>query len=273
MFGGHGDNSFATNIEVSDSLKTIDNLKKAKELLHIVGRFEEDQFLDESIIMLVKNFSERYIDGYKVVGDLQTPQAYAIDFGLFEKEKKQAVEYLVELIRNTNNHLQAGVMGYRCVLKVLAENGYAELAYKLITQKTWPSWGNLIEQGATTLWEHFTEFVYTERGVEQKDGTERLWSLNHSAFGGVSKWFYNYIAGIKVKSAKFVEISPIFISGINNVNASFNNLGNEISVSWKRIGETCEIVINNDGFDGEIKIKGKNRPLGNGKTTLTFYNS
>lgn len=270
VFGGHGDDGFETNVEVTDSIKTIDNLKKAKELLHIAGRFEEDEFLDQSISSLTETFTKKYIEGYRVIGDLQTPQAYAIAVGLFGSEKQRAVEHLVQLVKNAKDHLQAGVMGYRYVLNVLADNGYAELAYKMITQKTWPSWGYLIEQGATTLWEHFAEFVHTEKGIEQKDGTEKLWSLNHSAFGGVSKWFYNYVAGIKVKSAKVLEISPAFISGLNNASARFNNLGNEISFSWKRGSEVCELVIDNDGFDGEIKIKGENKPLMNGKQILRF---
>ena len=199
---------------------------------------------------------------------MQTPQAFAIHLGLFGDKTQQAVDYLAELIHKSDEHLNSGVMGYKYVLNILADNGYADLAYKLITQKTWPSWGNLIEQGATTLWEHFTEFVYTDRGVEQKDGTQRLWSLNHSCFGGVSKWFYNYVAGIKVKSAKVLEISPAFISGVENASASFENAGNSISVNWKKENGKYTVEIVNSGFDGEIRINGLVRKLSNGKTIL-----
>ncbi len=268
VMGGHGDESFATNVEVTDTLKTIENLKKAKALLHIAGRFDEDEFLDGSIASLCERFCEKYIDGDKVIGDLQTPQALAVCLGLFGERTQRAVDYLVQLIHRTNDHLQAGVMGYRYVLNALADHRYTELAYRRVTQKTWPSWGNLIEQGATTLWEHFTEFEESENGIVQKDGTERLWSLNHSAFGGVSKWFYNYIAGLKVTGAKTVEISPNFLAEIGCASAKFCNFGNAVCVRWKRVDGGCEVVVENDGFNGEIKIGGESRPLRKGKTVL-----
>ena len=270
VLGGDGDDHHPTNIEVSDTLKTIDNLIKAKKILNISNIYSEDEFIEKSVSMLSKNFTDKYIEGYKVITGLQTPQAFAIHLGLFGDKKKQAIEYLVELIKGTNNHLNAGVMGYKYVLNIIADNGYADLAYKLITQKTWPSWGNLIEQGATTLWEVFTEFIYTERGIEQKINSNRMWSLNHSAFGGVSTWFYNYVAGIKVKSAKVLEISPIFISGIDSASASFENLGNSINVCWKLENGRYTVEIKNSGFSGEIKINGESKKLTDGKITLWF---
>lgn len=269
VLGGLGDDKYPGNcVEISDTLKTIDNLNKAKKILNTVDIHCEDEFIDKSISKLSKSFCDKYVDGYKITTGLQTPQAFAIHLGLFGEKTGRAIEYLVELIKGTNNHLNAGVMGYKYVLNILAENGYIDLAYKLITQKTWPSWGNLIEQGATTLWECFTEFVCTERGLEQKIDSNRLWSLNHSAFGGVSTWFYNYIAGIKVKSAKVLEISPVFISGLESASASFENLGNTINVSWKKENEKYIVEIINNGFDGEIKINGESKKLIDGKVTF-----
>lgn len=266
VLGGVGDDKYpGNNVEVTDTLKTIDNLNKAKAILNVVEIHSEDDFIDKSISVLVKNFADKYIDGYKVITGLQTPQALAIHLGLFDDKKEQAIEHLVELIKDTDCHLNSGVMGYRFVLNILADNGYVDFAYKLITQKTWPSWGNLIKQGATTLWETFTEFVHTERGIEQKMDSNRLWSLNHSCFGGVSTWFYNYVAGIKVKSAKVLEISPNFITGLESASASFENLGNTISVSWKMSNGKNVVCIENKGFDGIVKLGDFICKLVNGK--------
>ncbi|MEI4872823.1 hypothetical protein Q8G47_29285, partial [Klebsiella pneumoniae] len=81
-------------------------------------------------------------------------QAMAIHYGLFEKEEREkAFDVLLELIRKENNRLDTGVLGGRVLFHVLSEFGESDLAYKMIVGPEYPSYGNWIERGATTLWE------------------------------------------------------------------------------------------------------------------------
>ena len=76
--------------------------------------------------------------------------------------------------------LIGGILGAKYLLNALTENGRADVAYRIASQKDLPSWGWWLEQGATTLW-------------EQWNGTE---SHNHIMFGDISAWFYKALAGI-----------------------------------------------------------------------------
>ena len=61
--------------------------------------------------------------------------------------------------------------------------GRADVAYTIANQRTFPGWGHMLENGATTLWEHW-EF------------SDNTFSHNHPMFGSVSEWFYRVLAGI-----------------------------------------------------------------------------
>jgi alpha-L-rhamnosidase len=52
-------------------------------------------------------------------------------------------------------HVDVGILGTKAVLNALSENGYADLAYAVASQETYPSWGWWIVNGATTLYENW----------------------------------------------------------------------------------------------------------------------
>ena len=175
----------------------------------------------------------------------QTAQAKAIEVGLFaEEEKPKAVQRLVELIKCDGNRFKVGVIGARVLFRVLAENGYAELAHRLITQDGFPSYKYWLDQGATSLWEAFHEVK--EGSLLRKDGG-RMLSLNHHFWGDVSAWFYRYILGIRVNpdgtDANHIEIHPCEIPGISFAEGKYENKNGSVSVKWSR------------GIDGKPEIQ------------------
>ncbi len=87
---------------------------------------------------------------------------------------------------NRNGHLYCGILGAKYVYDVLTDAGMADLAYKVVLQKDLPSYGYMIELGATTVWELW----------EYKTGPE-MNSHNHQMFGSVLDWFFGGIAGIR----------------------------------------------------------------------------
>ena len=163
-------------------------------------------------------------------------KAKAIEVGLFTgTEKQQAVQRLVELIAEDGNRFKVGVIGARVLFRVLAENGYAELAYKLITQDGFPSYKYWLDHGATSLWEAFHEVQ--DGSLLRKDGG-RMLSLNHHIWGDISAWFYRYILGIRVNpndtDANYIEVHPCEISGIAFAEGKYENENGSIAVQWHR---------------------------------------
>ncbi len=256
--GGPGDGNCSTPVEITDTLISIENLRKAKMLFGLCSVNKYNNLIDDMLDGYIKNFKEKYIRNSAVVCKTQTAQALALELGLFEDNAK-AFEQLLEIIKNDNNHMHCGVLGFRPVFRMLAEYGQSSLAYKMIVQDTHPSYGNIIKQGATGMWEKFTEYYETPNGIRQKDGRERNYSLNHSVFGGITSFFMEYFAGIRVISHDTLEISPVLLKELSDIEASFENNGKKVIVKIENIEDRFKISVTNNGFKCHIKPLEKNQ--------------
>ena len=111
-------------------------------------------------------------------------------------------------IRQICGHFYTGVLGGRVIYRVLAENGYIDLAYNMIVRPDYPSYGNWIARGATTLWEVF-----------QPEDSDRIGSLNHHFWGDISSWFTQALSGIRMAAhgePNEVDFRPSFISRLTS---------------------------------------------------------
>ena len=125
--------------------------------------------------------------------------------------------------------MDCGVLGAKYLLNVLLDNGHAEDAYRLVTQKEYPGYGWQIEQGASTLWENW-------------DGGD---SQLHIMFGDVSAWFYKALAGIRLDVSKprsFV-IRPHPVSGVAWAKASSTTVSGRVESEWSRRGDELTMQI------------------------------
>src|ERR1035438_9533917 len=84
----------------------------------------------------------------------QTSSVLPLYFGMIPEEYRPAV--VQTLVRNieqkSDGHVGTGLVGAQWLMRTLSDNGQADLAYKIATQKTYPGWGYMVEQGATTVW-------------------------------------------------------------------------------------------------------------------------
>ena len=155
----------------------------------------------------------------------QTSLSCALYQGLVEPANKARVlSNLVAAVEKANGHIDTGILGAKYLLNALLENGRADVAYRIASQKDLPSWGWWIEQGATTLW-------------EQWNGTE---SRNHIMFGDISAWFYKALAGINPDPAapafKHFIIKPNLVGGLTSAEASYDSVRGRIVSDWKAQG-------------------------------------
>lgn len=152
----------------------------------------------------------------------QTSQLVPLAFGLVPKENIQkVVDNLVDDIVAKNYHLDTGCVGAKEILPVLSNCGYADVAYKILTQRTYPSWGFMIEEGATSLWEMW-------------ETTTR--SRAHYFLGTYDEWLFQYLAGItnvEQGYAKFV-INPYIPKELTYITCTENTVRGKIESSWKK---------------------------------------
>ncbi|HYG39035.1 MAG TPA: family 78 glycoside hydrolase catalytic domain [Cytophagales bacterium] len=158
---------------------------------------------------------------------LQTELSVALYWGLVPKELiNKVAANLAKRVEADNHHLDVGILGAKAILNALSENGYADLAYKMASQETYPSWGWWIVNGATTLYENWN--------IDAKNDI----SMNHIMFGEIGAWLYKGLGGIKPDLAKpgfkNILLEPHFVSGLNHFEASFANPYGTVVSSWKR---------------------------------------
>ena len=232
------EDQFKTPLVVTDTILTCDIAEKAAFIYGELGMEAQKRFALSLAERTRAAFRENLIDkaSLTVEGGTQTGQAMALFYGMFtEEEKARALDVLVKYIHDADDHFDTGVLGGKVIYRVLAENGYVDLAYKMITRPDYPSYGNWIARGATTLWEAF----YPENG--------RILSLNHHFWGDVSAWFYIYLAGMKInptcRDTTEVDIKPCFAEALSEVSAYHDMPDGKISVSWNRNGSKITLAI------------------------------
>ena len=90
-----------------------------------------------------------------------------------------------DIVYGHNTHMTTGIVGAKYLFPLLTRTGNSDLAYELATDTSYPSWGYMVEHGATTLWELW----------QDKTGPS-MNSHNHPMFGSIGAWFYEALAGI-----------------------------------------------------------------------------
>lgn len=164
----------------------------------------------------------------------QTAYVLALMFDLVDKkDRKRTVDTLVGYLKDNNYHLTTGFVGTPYLCHVLTENGYNDIAYKLVQQRDYPSWLYQITKGATTIWEHW-DGIKEDGSFWSKD----MNSFNHYAYGSIGDWMYQVMAGIDLDENKpgykHIIINPQPGEGISYAKASFNSAYGEISSSWEK---------------------------------------
>jgi alpha-L-rhamnosidase len=90
-----------------------------------------------------------------------------------------------DILYQNNTHLTTGIIGTKYSMEVLSKFHSSDLAYEVAVQTSYPGWGYMVANGATTLWELW----------QNKTGPS-MNSHNHPMFGSVGAWFYHVLAGI-----------------------------------------------------------------------------
>jgi alpha-L-rhamnosidase len=228
-----------TPMDLSSSWFMLKDTKTAANIAEIIGKQSEAEELSKRAVCLTESFNRAFNDHGLYATTRMSPidnhpgmtsQILPLALGIVPPEdEKRAVELLLEALeRRFDYHADCGIVGIRYLFPVLEKYGYTEAVFQILSRKTYPSFGYMVEQGATTLWERW-EFL-AGKGMN---------SHNHIMFGSVDSWFYRYLCGIIPLEPgwKRISISPRFPSGINNACAALDTIRGPVGVEWKRTGE------------------------------------
>jgi alpha-L-rhamnosidase len=189
-------------------------------------------------------FNRRFVkaDG-RMPGDTQAGYALALNFDLLPAElRAQAAQRLVEGIHNYNGHLSTGIQSTHRALLELTRWGHNDTAWQLLTNRTFPSWLYMIDNGATTIWERWDGYV-KGRGFQDPG----MNSFNHWAFGAVGEWLWRHIAGLNPDDVqpgwKHFVIRPRPGGGVTWATGQYDSIHGRIISSWKLEGDRFRIDV------------------------------
>lgn len=200
-------------------------LSKAAALL---GKTQDAEHYQDLSDKIRKAINEKYLDREAGVyaSGTQTEQCVPLYWGVVPDDMKAKVAAnLDRKVQEADFHLDCGVLGARAILNALSRNGYAETAYKVATQDTYPSWGWWVVNGATTLLENW-----------DLQATSDI-SDNHMMFGDIGGWFFRELAGIRPQTPGFATIllEPKFI-GPEDFAVSYECPYGTIATKWHMDG-------------------------------------
>ncbi|HEY5911906.1 MAG TPA: glycoside hydrolase family 78 protein [Verrucomicrobiae bacterium] len=203
-------------------------------MAEIIGRKDDARRYRDLAQRIKAVFNEKFVkpDG-RIEGDTQAGYALALNFGLLPAElRTKAAQHLVNNISQYSGHLSTGIQTTHRAMLELTANGYQGTAWGLLTNRSFPSWLYMIDNGATTIWERWDGYV-KGRGFQDAG----MNSFNHWAFGAVGEWIWRNVAGINPDDAapgyKHFIVHPRCCAGLTWARGSYDSIHGTISSEWR----------------------------------------
>lgn len=198
----------------------------------VLGKNEDAQTYNELFRQIKEAFNTAYVaSNGRIKGNTQTCYLMALAFDLLSQQHRQeATKHLVADIESRGTHLSTGFVGTSMLMPTLSATGNTPLAYRLLLNDTFPSWGFSIKHGATSIWERWDGWT-PEKGFQDPV----MNSLAHYSFGAVGQWMFQTVAGIDTAEPGFqkIVIRPQPAEGLTWLKASYRSLHGRIATEWK----------------------------------------
>ncbi|MCX6560984.1 MAG: family 78 glycoside hydrolase catalytic domain [Candidatus Aminicenantes bacterium] len=222
-----------------------------------LGRKADAARLEKRATAITTAFNKRFLhDGqYEVPRSSpidrfagQTSNALPLWLGMVPSEAKTRVfSALIKAVTEDQDyHLDTGILGTRYLLEVLSRGGRGDAAFRVVSQTSYPGWGYMIREGATTLWERWEKI--TSGGMN---------SHNHVMLASVDAWLYKFLAGIRCTAPGWrrAVIEPPNLEGCRSARASVAAGGGTLAAVWTRRKDEFTIDVRVPaGTQAEVRI-------------------
>ncbi len=143
-----------------------------------------------------------------------------------EEEIGAAKDSLLNAVQNgPAGHFNTGIFGTKYVLETLSEYVSPESVFEIVNSTSYPGWGFMIDNGATTIWETWKE-------------SDNTFSNNHPMFGTVSEWFFRWLGGIRPQEEfpgfKEFTLAPFTPEGLESANSTYHSPFGRIVSNWQK---------------------------------------
>ena len=210
---------------------------KMAKFAEILGFAEDVTFFQKEITTSTIAFNDKYFN--RVTGvyanNTVTANILPLWFGMVPKglEDKVMNSIVDKTMNECGGHVSTGVIGIQQLMRCLTEYGHGDLALKIASNDTYPSWGYMYRNGATTIWELWNG----------NTADPAMNSGNHvMLLGDLILWEYEYLGGIRALEPGYskIQLKPYPIEGLDFVNCAYNSVSGRIESNWKREGNRFE---------------------------------
>ncbi len=245
---GGTDEEFIANLYYAVSAGIVADAAK------VLGKNEEEKTyraLSEKQFAVVKD--EYFSKTGRCCIKTQTALTLALKYHLtdnVELTRKQ----LRKLFEDNHDKLKTGFVGTPLLCNVLTDNGFTDLAFKLLLNKEFPGWLHEVLLGATTVWERWNSIL--------DDGTIsgiNMNSMNHYSYGAVLDWMFRHVAGIACEEGtvgyREVRFAPEYNWNLRECHGSYDSPMGVYKSGWKLLDPTTVTVHFTVPFGGCARVK------------------
>ncbi len=232
---GKGPDHGATSQALIGTAYSYLNVKLMARVAHRLGNLDDEKRYSDLAAKIRYGFNQRFFNAQRAQYESSTQTSYVLPlaFGLVPDESRpRAIQNLVDdIMVQHQGYSTVGLVGMQWLMEVLTETGHADVALTIATRANRPSWGYMIAQGATTIWERY-------------DMNTRDPGMNSEALliqtGDVVTWLYQALAGINYDPEhpgfKNIVMHPRVVAGLTSAKGTLDSPQGMISSSWQTQG-------------------------------------
>jgi len=213
----------------------------------ILGKHDDAQSYAKLTQNIKDAFNRKWLntDTNQYATGSQTCNLFALALDVVPEANRKAVAANVakNITEKYNGHLHTGIIGTTSMMEALVENGYGDVMYNLVNRTTYPGWGYMVDQGATSIWESWGRFM--------KKRSRRAESM--AMFATIDEFMYSDLAGIKgpdyygsgfmTPGFKQIRIRPFVPDDLQHARASFKTVRGIVASIWKKGDDSFEMRV------------------------------
>ncbi len=215
------------------------------EAARVLGYREDREQYARLAQEIKKAFNKKWLnkDSCQYASGSQTANAFPLALGIVPPESVQGVvENLTQtIVEKHQGHLHTGNTGTTCLIDTLTAHGQGEVMLRIVSQTSYPGWGFMVTEGASTIWESWS--------LESTVGNSEsmiMWAT-------IDEFFYHDLAGIKgpdyygpgymAPGFKEIEIKPHVLGDLRSASASIKTVRGMVSSSWEKTDDSLTLKV------------------------------
>ena len=210
---------------------------KMAKFAEVLNLPDDIKYFNEEIANATAAFNQKYFNYTDCYYGNNTVTANILPlwFGMAPMDlQEQVFNNIVDKTENEcGGHVSTGVVGIQQLMRTLTEFGRGDLAFKIASNDTYPSWGFMVRNGATTIWELWNG----------NTADPSMNSGNHvMLLGDLILWEYEYLGGIQALEPGYskIQLKPYPVEGLDYVNCAYESVSGRIESNWRREGHRFE---------------------------------